>query len=280
MGFDFDKYTLMIANEKDYEEYRKKYIPQKIYKYISFDKNENSLNEEKIKTLEANKCWLSTRNNLNDPFELKVIIDEEKLREHGFKEGCWNWIDEILNEKYLIGSFTTNATNNMPMWAHYANNHRGICIEYEITNKKFFFPVIYKNKREDETAFYGNFLMLAKKVSNGEELSNEDNIRFVMCNAMILHNAFSKHKFWSYENEIRLFYPTKYLENIDMIFEHGGTSVSIEDLGIKMTGIYIGINCEIKRDYLIKMSKSKNLKIYKMMFNNKSPEYKLEFFEI
>lgn len=38
---------------------------------------------------------------------------------------------------------------NMPMWAYYANNHSGVCVEYMIDCKvkKFIYPVSYDDTR-------------------------------------------------------------------------------------------------------------------------------------
>jgi len=33
------------------------------------------------------------------------------------------------------------------MWAHYANNHKGFCVEYRITNPKHLYPISYEAER-------------------------------------------------------------------------------------------------------------------------------------
>lgn len=50
------------------------------------------------------------------------------------------------NKSYAVCSFTTNP-NDMLMWTHYADQHSGICLEYDREDvlKAFwmFFPIIY-----------------------------------------------------------------------------------------------------------------------------------------
>lgn len=43
-----------------------------------------------------------------------------------------NNIEKIAN-KIKIASLSENNTN-IPMWKHYADNHKGLCIEYDISN--------------------------------------------------------------------------------------------------------------------------------------------------
>lgn len=44
----------------------------------------------------------------------------------------------------------------MPMWAHYANNHAGFCVSYDMKENKQLsgctFPVQYTNQRIDITS--------------------------------------------------------------------------------------------------------------------------------
>ncbi len=59
---------------------------------------------------------------------------------------------KFLCEKFRISCFTTNPYS-MLMWSHYANGHKGFCIEYDLTaipDSPLFstlFPVIYSDER-------------------------------------------------------------------------------------------------------------------------------------
>ena len=37
--------------------------------------------------------------------------------------------------------------NNLPMWAHYANNHAGYCVQYKVDKKENVHRAMYLSKR-------------------------------------------------------------------------------------------------------------------------------------
>ena len=41
-------------------------------------------------------------------------------------------INETINRTYRFACFTQSKTN-LPMWNHYANGHKGVCLEYDTT---------------------------------------------------------------------------------------------------------------------------------------------------
>ena len=96
--FDLNMYITLLSEEKfiEADSYRKSNMPKKIYKYISLKSmnscsysskciNEEEENQKKINSIRDGMIWLSTYNNLNDPFELSALyIDEEKLKEAGW----------------------------------------------------------------------------------------------------------------------------------------------------------------------------------------------------
>ncbi|MBK7525892.1 MAG: DUF2971 domain-containing protein [Saprospiraceae bacterium] len=61
-------------------------------------------------------------------------------------------MNEELTKIFYGGvcSFTTN-NNNILMWSHYANNHKGICLEFITLNERLLsemlHPIIYTNKK-------------------------------------------------------------------------------------------------------------------------------------
>ncbi|MUL11875.1 DUF2971 domain-containing protein [Aliivibrio fischeri] len=139
-----------------------------LYKYCpvyDFDK----LNEEyAIINVLSNQVTFSTRSNFNDLFDSKVdfkiptrielkrmhsILKGKSKRD--FKEvflgetGKNNFIDlkQRINEvfdKYLFFCLADKADNNL-MWSHYANSHKGFCLEWD-ASKMNAEPVIYQDK--------------------------------------------------------------------------------------------------------------------------------------
>lgn len=111
------------------------------------------------------------------------------------------YLGSIMEEKvesskraYAVCSFTTNP-NDMLMWTHYADQHRGICLEFSRDSilKTFwmFFPVIY-----DKPISYSNLLNKnAKRIQNIEDF--------------YLKRYLYKTKNWQYEDEWRAILETK-----------------------------------------------------------------------
>lgn len=145
------------------------YAPASIYKYYS--DTERKLNEVK-----ENKMWYSAPSMFNDPFDCEFMISEEKIFQNilqkvpdkrGIKAGSpmWKTIRGELNHQMPklreIFEHTRHTTgvscfsekyDSLLMWAHYANNHKGMCVEYELmgfnTNLQYTpVPIIYSKDR-------------------------------------------------------------------------------------------------------------------------------------
>lgn len=80
----------------------------KFYKYMSINKN----------TLNAfinEYCWFSNPMSFNDPFDCALVKGEK--------------FNEFFLERKKILCLATEY-DNLLMWSHYADCHRGLCIEY------------------------------------------------------------------------------------------------------------------------------------------------------
>lgn len=108
-------------------------------------------------------------------------------------------INKMIEKKLGIACFT-QKNDNIPMWFYYADEHKGICIEYDFTNLEdfrklqyLFMPVIYS--KPDQINGYKLF-------------ENEENNE----NVIAIRNALVKSKDWSFEKEwrmIKFFYKEK-----------------------------------------------------------------------
>ena len=155
-----------------YQEIGKYYqysAPASLYKFYS----DIDLNLESIKN---NKMWYSAPCNFNDQFYCDIAIDHEKIfqcmltlvpENSELRVGSPVWLelkDTVYRQiKNLRDPFTelkqgmgisclSESYDSLLMWAHYANSHRGICVEYDLLkiNKELEFtpvPVIYSNDR-------------------------------------------------------------------------------------------------------------------------------------
>ena len=183
------------------------YAPAFLYKYYS-DKI------ERLETVKAGKMWYSAPCHFNDVFDCDVVIDEERIfnsvlqmvpGKGQIRKGSpawWKIKREISRDlrplktvfdgmKTSMGiSCFSETDDNLLMWAHYANNHSGMCVEYELLeiNKQLNFspvPVIYSDER---TVFDWTNLDAA-----GEDAMHV----FTEC-------ITSKSQEWSYEKEWRI----------------------------------------------------------------------------
>lgn len=135
--YSHDKYVELILEKKhryDYPEikYKEQFIPERLYKYTSF--NSSYINQN-LESICAGKIWMPIASSLNDSFEFQMMKDSlpsEKRAE--FRK------DTI--ERNTILSLCPSHKNYL-LWAHYADGHRGMCMEFAVTNKANAFPVTY-----------------------------------------------------------------------------------------------------------------------------------------
>lgn len=181
--------------------------PASLYKYYSDD-------ELHLNTVKHNQMWYSAPCNFNDVFDCDISIDDKKVFNEALKlfpdkrgvrpgSSMWKQLEHNIYEqlRYLRTVFDqlrntmgvscfSEWNNSLLMWAHYANNHRGICVEYdlmEIHNVLKFtpIPVTYS---EDRTCF--NFF--------DPESLQKDTFK------LFIQSLASKSPEWSYEKEWRI----------------------------------------------------------------------------
>lgn len=126
----------------------------KLYKYCKYSEN-------LLGTLAKNTVWLSSASKFNDIFdckyrraelskeqldELKILDSHRRSNENYVPLICTNKsVDESLdnisniefeNIQEFIGLFGIMSLSEVPdsllLWAHYGDNHSGICLEYDI----------------------------------------------------------------------------------------------------------------------------------------------------
>ena len=229
---NYDTYIDLISEER-YEEataYKSSCIPDVLYKYFWLDDDEKK-NEMRLSTLERGEIYLSTLDQFNDPFEGKAFVFEEDDSSKGpSKAICEDFIKQI-NSHARICCFSNSDEKhqNMPMWAYYANNHRGFCVEYRIVDrqKKFIYPVSYDPIRVKGNHFIGRLIMgiyqMAVEGKDSSEMSGE----ISAYNHMAYLSLTCKHVSWRHEKEFRALVPTEY----GMFFPAVPSK------------IYVGMNC-------------------------------------
>lgn len=181
--------------------------PASLYKYYSDT-------PEKLDAVKKNRMWYSAPCNFNDVFDCDISIDDKKVfnealklfpDKRGIRPGSNAWknfratmtqqlralrsqFDELRNTTGV--SCLSESENSLLMWAHYANNHRGLCVEYDLLeiNRILNFsaiPVIYS---EERTCF--DFF--------NPQTIEKDTLK------LFIQSLTSKSPEWSYEKEWRI----------------------------------------------------------------------------
>jgi len=185
----------------------------------------------------------------------------ERILNEAVKSSNANIFDAIEN-KLGIASLTTNFNNEL-MWSHYASSHKGICIEYDLSEfvkdiesmKSLLIPVRYSNERV--TIDYA--LIDEIDIKNIKTKGKKDLVEFFMS------SLFTKQDVWKYENEWRSIVPIK----------EGNRNIEIG----KISALYLGIKMEEATINMIinLINKSNNglgeISIFKMV--NDISDYKL-----
>lgn len=170
-------------------------------------------------------------------------------------------IQDIIRKSTHIVCFS-EVIDSVIMWSHYAQNHEGFALEYNLkpiltdiqNDNKLLMPVIYKDKRYDATSFFLEAISKILKVS------------ISTLNIMtIINTILYKSKSWEYEKEWRL-----------ILTEHSKEEVM--SIPFKPKAIYYGARIsKIHRKILHNIAKEKGLEEYDMSVNNTSNEYKMEY---
>jgi hypothetical protein len=154
-------------------------IGVKLYKYRSLATQEQQ--DRAADILINNRVFFANRHTFNDPFDCHIPISWNVTREELIRklksvykedgspipaesveqyvaariaDGTVNElittsvghkaVDAVLNKFGVL--CLSEKPNDILMWAHYADCHRGICVEFEVTKETFFWdalPVIY-----------------------------------------------------------------------------------------------------------------------------------------
>ncbi|WP_186203889.1 DUF2971 domain-containing protein [Burkholderia gladioli] len=159
-------------------------------------------NDRDFKTLEQEKIHASHFSSLNDPWDApNNFLDPsviERLSNSPAKKLADDFFYDINN--FGIYCLSTEKSSQL-MWAHYANNWKGLCIEYNAPDPgKFFYKL-----REIHNSMV---LISALSMRYADFPLYADIEDFKKENALnLIRKLFSqKNVAWSYEKEFRLFF--------------------------------------------------------------------------
>lgn len=180
-------------------------IPQYIYRYRPIDEFFDDI-------FIKNSLWLSNPLDFNDPFDCRILIDTkntvDEIRSYFVKQNVPIKIAHELAKKTLEKPQGFNKSinktlegiisssgiccfsqvyDNILMWSHYTDSHKGVCLKYDITKDSDFFvtPVVVNYQKKYEQLNY---------------ITEQDKIVDKLISAKSLD--------WEYEKEIRIIKPT------------------------------------------------------------------------
>ncbi len=173
--------------------------------------------------------------------------------------------------------------DDMLMWSHYADAHKGICIEYDLKQLhdskcnilEHIFPVIYKEDRiyiRDLQSLIDNHELLKECIAVDAEYDGTESLDDIL--PMFL----TKGKTWEYEREWRIVYSLKQLYDAYLNIRDKGVIVPFQCI----SGIYLGyrIDPDIK-DMILEICQrlsaegSTNIPVYQATISNE--KYSLAF---
>lgn len=187
-----------------------------------------------IRIWASKKLKFSTFGNTNDPYEYKkrktILVGDSKISEDE-RNNLIKQIDSIRNDHIYVGSFVYepykeydlkkfSSILNVPMWAHYGKNHKGVAIVFD---KDELLKSCKNCCKEDWSVIYNTIeyrkhtLEYSLKVTDWQKLLNKgekDIAREIM--AIYQKDYFYKNPAWSYENEYRIFLYNQNESEVDL----------------------------------------------------------------
>ena len=149
-------------------------------------------------SLLENKLYASKLSQLNDPFETTILDYFKDITENRIgSEALAELFTRIKNE---IGIYSLSADKQGQraileelMWAHYANSHKGFCIEYDVDVLKDSIKLDMSDNIDLYTVTYDDIDINDFALKRAKKEPKETLLSF-------------KSPKWSYENEVRLIF--------------------------------------------------------------------------
>ena len=171
------------------------------------------INKDLIDTLVKGTIYCARPIRLNDPFDCQVDIKNSAKnaisRLSGRKQETLvklaklkDFFDNIQNSIKSAGICSFSLVIEEPLlWSHYANEHKGLCLTYEIPFQSFFEP-----KKQIKGAIipvdYGENLLTDWFIKNTPEKGKIDTKKF--SNSLVEKVLSVKGTSWGYEKEVRI----------------------------------------------------------------------------
>lgn len=173
----------------------------KIYKYFCHDVFDLIFSREGFCGV---KCSLPK--DYNDPYELFLGMDLNASTE------------QLAFYKDIVGGIPQNPTTCFsespvvsPMWAHYANNHSGFVLEFDLDE----FRERFKGNPIWEVSYRSSPHESLKKILQRAEALKKPRYAYQLQEFVFVESYFTKYEEWSYERECRFVDMKKVTEDVN-----------------------------------------------------------------
>lgn len=251
---------------KDLMEFKRKHLPSSLLRFRPIQ-NENELELRKSEI--EGVLYFSDVRKLNDPFDSSLLLmNSDNLFYNNLVKGR---IEDVVNSGYIacFNELPIDSLDTLPMWAHYARDHKGCCMKYDDISlwppewQDALFPVNYRDNFQD-------FLNEFKRDEDSWEYEYNALYKYIMSN---------KFDCWRYENEWRIILDKNLLKKFskipdmnicihptNMLTEHGVSLFRYNNYRIKEKLFEIEkiLNCTYKEVYdepIVKIQKKSQQEI-------------------
>lgn len=121
-----------------------------------------------------------------------IKVTKKRIKEGKIDEDMKKVNEDIVDEyrkKIIICSFS-KGKDNILMWSHYSDGHKGFCLEFEYDSKNVFFQ---KNTSTESVEYDEDYPTLNEKMMPGQPESEK----------FFKITSLTKSTHWSYEGEVR-----------------------------------------------------------------------------
>jgi hypothetical protein len=277
--------SMLCANEN---EFLKRCLIEYLVKSDAV--NRGILSNEELEQLKYSRCEEREYTNVYKTFDSVVFhlgydADKKEIRKGNSEIGRILYelryeyerkLKQLRENTVGITSFADlsdfKLTSYMELWAHYAQNQEGLCVEYDLTQ-----PVVNTN---DNAMILGGLLpcnysakqiVLSKqkiyKYVNNVQFSSYEKMEFEKSKML---SFLTKSSSWGYENEWRLILP----QDVCEIYNH-----MIPFFPIK--AIFVGCRMPAdNREFIYQLAQRKKITVYNMEMHEYKFELRRDYWEV
>lgn len=162
--------------------------PTHLYRFLTYDRV--------WEVLTLDKLFMPRPASFNDRFDCKVKFQQQDLKWESEAQAKIDTCSRVLCFSAV------QPQDNLLMWAHYADGHRGVCLEFDMCQW------LKHLKEQDKVKFWGYVLRkvqydttrLEVDLGAPTDLDGTPNLE------LLFDIIYRKHQHWKYEQEWRLYY--------------------------------------------------------------------------